>query len=59
MKTEDVNLVKKTIRWMRQADTAIGEAHGNPKYLINMFPEQLLEHLIRNNIYLTYTSEDS
>jgi len=54
MKSEDVNLIRKTIRWTRQAETAISEAGGTPDFILSLIPEDLLIILIRNDLNLLY-----
>lgn len=43
-----------SIRWYDAAQSAIQDAGGHFSSVIKQFPDELLETLIRNNIYLDY-----
>lgn len=45
---------KKIMKWYTQADVQIRKAGGYPEGVLAMFPENLLETLIRNDIYIVY-----
>lgn len=51
-------IVKKTVDWIRQADRMIIKAGGHP-HLIGKFPDDLLETLVRNDLYLVYLPVDN
>ena len=43
----------KTSQWFKQAYAAIHKAGGDPSTLLEKFPDDLLDTLVRNGIYLT------
>lgn len=48
---------KKTILWMRNSYVEILKAGGSPEYILENIPEDLLEVLIRNDLYLVYKGD--
>ena len=49
-------LVDKLVKWVLQANAAIRDAGGSPE-LIQVFPQELIETLARNNLMLVYIKD--
>ena len=43
----------KTSKWFKQAYAAIYKAGGDPSGVLDKFPEDLLDTLVRNGVHLT------
>lgn len=50
----DIDLIIKTIEWTFKSSAAIHAAGGDIKHVLEKFPPELLNILIRNNIILRY-----
>lgn len=46
--------IDKTARWMRQAFSETLKSGGQPSAIVDKLPNDVLESMIRNNIYLVY-----
>jgi hypothetical protein len=54
--TQD-ELLLKTFKWTVSVSEYISRAGGNPSKILTMFPDDLLIHLIRNDLYVVYVPE--
>ena len=48
------NTIALAVKWYNRAYKAIGDAGGYPYGVIQSFPNELIETLIRNGIHLVY-----
>lgn len=55
---ETHKLIQKTIKWTMAAYAEIEKAGGLPESVLRKFDQQLLDIMIRNNIYLVYRPDD-